>query len=178
MAVFEDGEFDGDDAGDFDGAAEGDFAVALCQDSQSGLWTVEEGGRTREMQISNTELRPLYMNRQIYLTAPRQILDIAVPAMFRPTRNSSCALFANLGLDLFTGRTGVHGFRLGRLCDNAGQRGGGNQFCFTFIPLGEDLGGGCAAQNARVDETSEADARDVSGGTEYAFEIPDCFCSA
>ena len=31
LAVFEDGEFDGDDAGDFDGAAEGDFAVALCQ---------------------------------------------------------------------------------------------------------------------------------------------------
>ena len=129
------------------------------------------------MQISNTELRSLDMHRQIYFTAPRQILDIAVAAMFWSARNSSCTLFANLGLDLFTGRTGMHGLRLGRLRDNAGQRGGGNQFCFTFVPLGEDLGGGCAAQNTWVDETSEADARDVSGGTEYAFEIPDCFCS-
>lgn len=30
LAVFDDGELDGDGAGDFDGAAEGDLAVALC----------------------------------------------------------------------------------------------------------------------------------------------------
>lgn len=29
-----------------------------------------------------------------------------------------------------------------------------------------------------MDEASKADAGDVAGGAEYAFEVPDCFCSA
>lgn len=28
-----------------------------------------------------------------------------------------------------------------------------------------------------MDEASEADVRNVAGGAEDAFEVPDCFCS-
>jgi len=48
---------------------------------------------------------------------------------------------------------------------------------FAAVPFCEDFGGGCAAEDTRVDETREADVGDVAGGAEDAFKVPDGFCS-
>ena len=46
---------------------------------------------------------------------------------------------------------------------------------FAAVPLGEYLGGWSTAEDARVNETREAEMRDMARGTEYAFKVPDCF---
>lgn len=52
-----------------------------------------------------------------------------------------------------------------------------DQLAFSLVPGREDFCRGRAAQDARVDETSEADAGDVARGTEDAFKIPNSFCA-
>ena len=53
----------------------------------------------------------------------------------------------------------------------------GDELSFALVPLGEDFGAGCAAEDTRVDEAGEADARDVAGGAKDAFEVPNGFGS-
>lgn len=60
LAVLDDVELDGDDAGDLDGAAEGDLAVAL-----------------REVQVADGELAALDVHGQVHLAASTQVLDVA-----------------------------------------------------------------------------------------------------
>lgn len=65
--------------------------------------------------------------------------------------------------------------RLRGLRDDAVERCGGDEVGFAGVPGGEDGGGGSAAEDAGVDEPGEADVREVAGGAEDAFEVPDCF---
>lgn len=60
---------------------------------------------------------------------------------------------------------------LRRLCDNAFERGGFDQFGFAGVPCCEELGARGAAQDAWVNESRETDVGEVPGGAEYAFEI-------
>ena len=62
------------------------------------------GVRTRKVQIANAELRAGDVHRQVDFTASRQVLDIAVSAVFWTARDCASALFANLFFD-FTVRT-------------------------------------------------------------------------
>lgn len=68
--------------------------------------------------------------------------------------------------------------RLGRLSDDAFEFGGADELGFAPVPFGEDFGGGCTAEDARVDEARKADVGDVAAGTEDAFEVPDGFGAA
>ena len=69
----------------------------------------------------------------------------------------------------------MHVLWLGWLRNNALESGGGDEFAFAFVPLGENLRGRGAAEDARVDEAGEFDAGNVPGGAVDAFEVPDCF---
>lgn len=69
----------------------------------------------------------------------------------------------------------MHVLWLGWLRDDALESGGGDEFAFAFVPVGEDFGRRGATENARVDEAGEFDAGDVAGGAVDAFEVPDCF---
>jgi hypothetical protein len=72
-----------------------------------------------KVQIAHTKLRTLDQHRQENLTAPRQILDIAVPAMLRSTGYSSCAFLPDLIFDILSCATGMDVLGLGRLRDIA-----------------------------------------------------------
>lgn len=50
-----------------------------------------------------------------------------------------------------------------------------DQLRLAAVPLGQDLGGGRASQDARVDEAGEAHVRDMSRGAEDALKVPDGF---
>ena len=54
---------------------------------------------------------------------------------------------------------------------------GFDELAFALVPGSEDLGAGCTAEDARVDEACETDAGDVATGAEDAFEVPDGFCA-
>jgi hypothetical protein len=83
--------------------------------------------------------------REVYLAAPREVLDVTVTAMFGSAGDCTGAFFADL---LFEG--GVCGpcvdtLGLGGLSDGAFQFGGGNELGFALVPFCEDFGGGGAA---------------------------------
>ena len=152
-------ELDRDDAGDLDGSAEGDLAVALG-----------------EVQVAHAELGALDVHGQVHFAAARQVLDVAVAAVFGTAGDGARALFANLGLCLLVRGAGVHALWFGGLGDDAFESRGGDKFGFAPVPFCEDLRGWRAAEDAWVDETSELDAGDVAGGAKDAFEVPDCLC--
>ena len=100
----------------------------------------------REMQVPNRELGPLDMHRQVNLAAARQVLDIAVAAVFRATGDSSSTLFADFVLNVVARGSGVHVLGLGRVRDVAVHvRAGFDQAAFALVPGCEDFGGGGAA---------------------------------
>lgn len=127
------------------------------------------------MQVSHGELRPLDVHRQIHFAAARQVLDVAVPAVLRTAGDRSSAFLADAGLHLIVGRAGVHALRLRRLRHDTRERRGRDQLSFALVPFRQDLRGWSAPQDARVDETREADTRNVSRRAEDAFEVPDGF---
>ncbi len=89
-----------------------------------------------EVQIAHAELRPRHMDRQERLGAARQVLDIAVAAVFGSTGYRSRAFFAYL---LFHGagrRASVDILRLGRLCDDTLEVGGADEFGLAAVPFG------------------------------------------
>jgi hypothetical protein len=103
-------------------------------------WLGRVGGkRTREMQVPNAELRPLDMHRQINLTPATEVLDIAIPAMFRPAGDRARALLADSALDLVVRAAGVHALRLRRLGDDAFELGRADQLGFALVPFCEDF---------------------------------------
>lgn len=85
------------------------------------------------------------------------------------------ALFAYFLFELAGCGTSVDVLGLRWLGDNTLEFGGADQVGFAAVPLSEDLGGGSTAEDARVDETRESEMRDMAGGAEDAFEVPDCF---
>lgn len=95
--------------------------------------------------------------------------------MLRPPWNRSCSLLAHLLFDLITRATGMNVLWLRRLCNDAIDLVGTDQFAFPSVPLGENLGRRRASENTGMDQAWEADAGDVARGAEYAFEIPNRF---
>lgn len=116
------------------------------------------------------------------MTRTRQVLDIAIPSMLRTARHSTRALTANLLSEVDLARADaarVAVVRQGRERDVAAlELGGGDQLPLALVPRGQDLGGGRAAQDARVDETCELDVRDMPGRAVDALKVPDCLCAA
>jgi hypothetical protein len=155
-------ELERDHARHLDSAAERDLAIAL-----------------REMQITHAELRTLDVHWEIYFAAARQVLDIAVPSVFRAAGDRSRALFPHFLFDLRGRASGMHVCGVGRLSNYAVHvRAGLDKLAFALVPRSEDLGRRRAAEDAGVDEAREADAGDVARGTEDAFKVPYRFCSA
>jgi len=62
------------------------------------------GVRTRKVQITNAELGAGNVHRKVDFTAPGQVLDVAVTAVFWTARNSAGTFLANLFFDV-AGRT-------------------------------------------------------------------------
>lgn len=65
--------------------------------------------------------------------------------------------------------------RLRRLRNDAIKLVGTDQFAFPSVPLGENLGRRRTTEDTRMDQAWETDPRDVTRGTEDAFEIPNRF---
>lgn len=81
------------------------------------------------------------MYREEDFGAAREVLDIAVSAVFGPAGNSSCALFSNLCLEFACGRTCVRVLGLWGFGDGAVEvRVGGDEFRFALVPGVEDFG--------------------------------------
>lgn len=106
--------------------------------------------------------------------------SLAVTAVLRPAGDGACTLGANLLGELGGRGAGVHVARLRGLRDVAagvGVRALLNQGALAPVPLGEQLGRGGTAEDARVNEAGEADAGDVARGAEDAFKVPDGLCA-
>ena len=147
-----------DDAGHLDGAAKGDFAVALG-----------------EVEVADAELGAGDVDGEEDPAAAAQVLDVAVAAVLRAAGDGPRTLFADLLLQLAGCGAGVHVLRLRRLGDDTLELGRANELGFATVPLGQDLGGGSTAEDAWMDETGESQVRDVAGGAEDAFKVPDRF---
>ena len=113
-------------------------------------------------------------------TSVRELDSLAVAAVLGPARDGACALCADLFRELGGRGAGVYVAWLRRLCHVAAGVGVGaflDEGALASVPLGEQLGRGRAAQDARVDKAGEADAGDVPRGAEDAFKIPDGLCA-
>ena len=98
--------------------------------------------------------------------------------MFGAAWDGSCAFRADLLFEVCVCGAGVHVGGVGGLCYIAVHVCAlGDELVLAAVPFGEDFGGGSAAEDTRVDEAGEADVWDMSGRAEYAFEIPDGFCT-
>ncbi|KAH9841297.1 Thromboxane-A synthase, partial [Teratosphaeria destructans] len=160
-AALHDGELDGDDAGHLDGAAEGDLAVALA-----------------EVQVADGEFGAGDVDGEVDLAAAREVLDVAVAAVFGAAGDGAGALAADAVLEVGGGLAGVHVAGLRGQGDVAGEVGvGGDELGLAGVPGVEDVGARGAAEDAWVDEAGEFDARDVAGGAVDAVEVPDGFGS-
>ncbi len=115
------------------------------------------------------------MDREEHFAATAQIFDIAIATMFWAAGYGPRALFAYFFCDLGGCGASVDVLGLRRLRDDTFEFGGIDEVGFAAVPLGEDFGGGSTAEDARVDETRKSEMRDVAGGAEDAFEVPDCF---
>lgn len=156
LAVLHDAQLEGDDAGHLDGAAEGDLAVALG-----------------EVQVADAELGALDVHGQVDLAAAAQVLDVAVAAVLGPAGDGASALAPDLVLDVARRAPGVDVLRLRRLGDDGVELVLADQLGFALVPGREHFGRRCAAHDTRVNEAWEAHVRDVAGGAEDAFEVPD-----
>ena len=123
------------------------------------------------------------MHGQECPAAAREVLDVAVAAVFGAAGDRARAFAADLRQQVCPRGGGVDVAGLGRLRDDAFEVGtvvtvvvvGGDELGFAAVPLGENFRRGRAAQDARVDQAREADVGDVSRGGEDAFKVPDCF---
>ena len=134
-ALLDNLKVDGNHARHLDRAAKADLSIALAK-----------------MQIAHAELGPVHMHRQVHLTSPAQVLDIAVATMFRSTGDRPGALFRNLLPHLLTRRAARMRVLRQRQVRHIPilQRASSHQAAFSAIPLVQHLLAGGAPQNARV----------------------------
>lgn len=90
QSVLEDFEVDGDDARHLDGAAKGDFAVALG-----------------EVQVADGEFGAADVDGQVDFGATREVLDVAVSAVFGAAGDCAGAFGADFGFEGLGGGAGV-----------------------------------------------------------------------
>lgn len=151
-------QFQRDDPCHLNRATERDFAVALA-----------------EMEIADAEFGAGDVDREEDFAAAAQVFDVAVAAMLGAAGYSPRALFAHFFLELARRGASMDVLGLRWLRDDTFEFGGADEMGFAAVPLSEDLGGGSTAEDARVDETRKSEMRDMAGGAEDAFEVPDCF---
>lgn len=160
-AALHDAELHCDASGHLNGAAEADFAVALA-----------------EMQVSDTEFGARNVNGEVDFAAAGQVLDIAVSAVLGTAGNGACAFLAYFLLDAVVGAAGMHVDGLWGFGDIAVHVCAGcYQLTLSAVPFCQDFGAGCAAEDSGMDQAGKSDVRDVAGGAEDAFKIPDGFCT-
>lgn len=88
----------------------------------------------REMQVADGELRTSDMDREEDLGATREVLDVAVPAVFRTAGDGARTFFTHFGLDVFRCRAGVYVNRIGRLSNDTIELVGCDELTFALIP--------------------------------------------
>ena len=154
-AALHDRQLERDDAGHLDGAAEGDFAVAL-----------------REVEVAYAEFCSGHVDGEEDFAATAQVLDVTVAAVLGAAGDGPRALLSHFVLQLPGRGASVDILRLRRLGDDSLELGGADEMRFATVPLGQDFGGGSAAEDARMYETGESQMRDVAGGAEDAFKVP------
>lgn len=118
------------------------------------------------------------MDREEDFAAAAQVLDIAVATMLWAAGYRPRAFLADFFFQLAGCGASVDILGLRRLRYDTFEFGGADEVGFAAVPLSENLGGGSTAENARVDETRKSEMRDVAGGAEDAFEVPDCFSAS
>lgn len=127
------------------------------------------------MEIANAELGPGDMDREEDFAPAAQVLDIAIATMLWAAGYSPRALFAHFLFKLAGCGASVDVLGLRWLRDDTLEVGGADEVGFAAVPLSEDLSGRSTAEDARVDETGESEMRDMAGGAEDAFKVPNCF---
>jgi hypothetical protein len=127
--AFHDAELEGYHARHLNRAAEGDLAVALA-----------------EMQVPYAELGTGDVDREEDFGTAREVLDVAVSAVFGAAGDCSRAFFANLGFQVAGSGASVDILWLRWLGDGAVEMGvRGDEFAFALVPCVEDfLRGGTA----------------------------------
>ncbi|KAH3678627.1 hypothetical protein OGATHE_000177 [Ogataea polymorpha] len=153
-AFFKNRAFQRDGPGHLNCSAKRDLAISLGK-----------------MQVPDTQLGSVHVDRQVHLGPARQVLDVAVATVFRTARYGSSSL-CQFGLQfqaastrvgvLFRWQVGHHEVcvwvRLHELCLSSG-------------PLCQDFVAGSGSNNSWMDKASKTDARDVSGGAVDALEV-------
>jgi hypothetical protein len=127
--AFHNAELEGYHARHLNRAAEGDLAIALA-----------------EMQVSDTEFSAGDVNGQENLGATREVLDVAVSAVFGAAGDSPRAFFADLLFQVTCSGTGMHILWLRGLGNGTVEMGVcGDEFAFTLVPGIQDFLRGRAA---------------------------------
>lgn len=97
------------------------------------------------MEIADAEFRTGDVHGEECPTASTQVLDIAVPAVFRAAGDGSCSFLSYLLFELSGGGASMHVLGLRGLSDDSFEVGGGDEFAFTAVPFCEDFGAGGTA---------------------------------
>src|ERR1700722_3359736 len=155
-AVLDDLDLQMQPAGHLDRAAEGDFAVALA-----------------EMQVAHRETAARHVNREVDLRTARQILDVAVAAMFA-RRDRAGTLGGDLGLDVTFGLAGMRCRGEWRVSQRRNARRiGGDQRRLALVPFCQQLRIGQTADQAGMHEAREIDAGYMTRRRVKPLDVPD-----
>mmetsp|Transcript_20753 Transcript_20753/g.67150 ORF Transcript_20753/g.67150 Transcript_20753/m.67150 type:complete len:531 (-) Transcript_20753:214-1806(-) len=173
-ASFDDRDLELKEARHLDCTAEGDLAVAL-----------------REVHVAHRQVGARHEDGQIERAAARQVLDVAIPAVLTAGHRAR-----RLGRDAVPHRVGAHlAGAVAELAEHraalvwqAGERpcvavAAGCLLCrraffvhqclLALVPHGQQLGRRGGPNQPRVDEPSEAHARDVARAAVDALKVPD-----
>lgn len=102
------------------------------------------------------------MDREVDLAASAEILDVAVPPVFRTTRDRTSPFGRNLGTEVCICRPGVGIFGQRRQSNDPVKLIGSNEIRLSLVPRGQDFSRGRTAEDAGVDEAGELDTRNVA----------------
>lgn len=101
-ASLHDAKLEGNDACHFNGAAKGNLAVALAK-----------------VQVADAEFGAGNVHREVDFGAAREVLDVAVAAVFGAARDRARAFLGDFGFQVSRGAAGVRVEGLRRLRDDA-----------------------------------------------------------
>lgn len=128
------------------------------------------------MQIADRKLGPSDVHGQVRHASSGNVVNVDVAAVLGTSRDRSRALLRNLGLDVVASLAAVRIHLVGRLRYNlacVSLSTSSNQLSLSPVPFCENLCRGSAAQNARVNQTGEANTGNVSAAAVDAVKVPD-----
>lgn len=116
-----------------------------------------------EVQVANAEFCAGNVDGEVDFGAAREVLDVAVSAVFGTAGHGARAFTADFLFEFVRGAASVDVFGLGWESDvPAGVVKGGDELGFPSVPFGENLGRRSAAEDTGVDEAGELDMSRVS----------------